>query len=87
LQKDIFKNPCSSKYSDTTQAKIETLQQIYAKFSSTCKRYTDVMAIKTHLQCQVFTSEHSIIPQITQLIIKLQTAAIKLQKMEVSDII
>jgi len=77
LQEVIFKEPCSSNYSGTN---IEKLQQIYAKFSSTCKRYTDVMAIKTHLQCQVFTSNHSITSKITQLIIKLQAAAIKLQK-------
>ena len=63
----------------------QALQKLYAKFSSTCKRYTDIMAIKTHLQCSVFNSEPSVTSQYTQLIIKLQTAAIKLQKIEVSD--
>jgi len=85
LQDILFKN-CSSKHSNTIQSSNITLNQIYTKFSSTCKRYTDIMAVKTHLQYCIFDSEQSITPQHTQLIITLQTAAIKLQKMEASDL-
>jgi len=86
LQKDILFKRCGSHHSNTIQASNETLQQVYTKFTSTCKRYTDIMAVKTHLQYCILDSKQSITPQHTQLIITLQTAAIKLQKMEVSDL-
>jgi len=85
LQEDVLKEECISDHSSTIQADNETLQQIYEKFSSTCKRYTDIMAVKNQLQCHVFkrksnTSSNTTVSQLTQLIIKLQTAAVMLQK-------
>ena len=57
------------------------------ELSSTCKRYTDIMALKNQLQCHVFNS--ALTPNrasnLTQLIIKLQTAVINLQTIEVGD--
>ena len=57
------------------------------QFSSTCKRYTDVMALKNQLQCHVFNSQltSDTASHLTQLIINLQTAAVKLQIIEVSN--
>ena len=61
----------------------ETIDTMYRNFSSTCKRYTDVMALKHQLQCHVFRGTPDMAAQITPLIISLQTAAVKLQKIEV----
>ena len=57
------------------------------EFSSTCKRYTDVIALKNQLQCHVFNSvlTSDIASQLTLHIIKLQTAAVKLQNIEVNS--
>jgi len=62
------------------------LYQLLAQFSSTCKRYTDVMALKHLFLCHLFNNSHletTIISELTNLIINLQKAAIKLQAMEV----
>ena len=58
----------------------------FMQFSGTYKRYTDVMALKNQLHCHVFNSQITTdtASQLTQLIINLQTAAVKLQSMEVS---
>ena len=50
----------------------------FMQFSGTCKRYTDLMALKNQLQCQVFNSQITTdtASQLTQLIINLQTAAV-----------
>ena len=73
---------CSTKHTETDNDITEILVR---QFSSTCKRYTDVMALKNQLQCRVFNSELPSITtsKLTQLIIALQTAAVKLQKIEV----
>lgn len=78
------KTVCTSNKLSETQKK--TLNQVLAEFSSTCKRYTDVMALKYLLQCHVFNHELAaeMASNLGELIINLQTAAIKLQKMEVS---
>ena len=54
------------------------------QLSSTCRRYTDVMALKNQLQCHVFTGTADIATRLTPFIIDLQLAAAKLQRIEVS---
>jgi len=76
---------CNLDYSNTTP---DNTDSVFKKFSSTCKRYTDVMALKNQLQCHVFNSnltsdEASLL---TNNIIKLQIAAVKLQNIEVSNL-
>ena len=56
----------------------KAIDTMYSNFSSTCKRYTDVMALKNQLQCHVFKGAPDMAAQITSLIISLQTAAVKL---------
>ena len=77
---------CTPLNSDELQITTDNTDSAFMQFSSTCKRYTDVMALKNQLQCHVFNSQlkSDTASQLTQLIIKLQTAAIMLQKMEVS---
>ena len=91
MQRDRLQKACISDNSNSIQANNETLQQIYGNFSSTCKRYTDIMLVKNHLQCHVFkmisNATSNIVSQLIQLIIKLQIAAVKLQKLEVSDLL
>ena len=56
----------------------KAIDTMYSNFSSTCKRYTDFMALKNQLQCHVFRGTPDMASQITPLIISLQTAAVKL---------
>ena len=74
---------CTSKQLNETQK--EALNQVLAQFSSTCKRYTDVMALKYLLQCHVFSSQLPLnkTSELANLIINLQRAAKRLQEMEV----
>ena len=56
---------------------------IIKQFSSTCRRYTEVMALKNQLQCHMFSGTPDVTAQLTPLIISLQTAAVRLQNIEV----
>jgi len=60
---------------------------IYEDFSATCKRYTDVMAQKNELQRLIFTKNNniqsSLIHNITDIVIYLEDAALKLQDIAV----
>ena len=86
LQRTLLQNStvCTSNQLSKTQKK--TQNQLLSQFSSTCKRYTDVMALKHLLQCHLFSSSPKVelTSKLTEIIINLQTAAIKLQKMQVS---
>lgn len=59
---------------------------IFEHFTATCRRYTDILAFKDQLQKVLFnnneTLSNDILLQLTSLIIKLQTAAMKLQNIE-----
>ena len=59
---------------------------IFWELSATCRRYTDVLAFKDQLQNALFTNITTLInaslSKVTLLIIKLQTAAVKLQHIE-----
>lgn len=59
---------------------------LFWNLSGTCRRYTDVMAFKDQLQKQLFnnaTEQDDVLLSITSLIITLQTAAMKLQSLEI----
>ena len=74
-------------HSVQTKTATDNINSVLMKFSSTCKRYTDVMALKNQLQSHVFSSNltSDTASQLTQFIIELQTAAVNLQKIEVSN--
>ena len=77
--------PCTP---DESQApSLVNINEIVMELSSTCKRYTDIMALKNQFQCHVFnkdaTNDVETIAQLTKLLISLQTAAIDLQNIEV----
>lgn len=59
---------------------------ILEHFTATCRRFTDILAFKDQLQKVLYnnneTLSNDILLQLTSLIIKLQTAAMKLQKIE-----
>ena len=61
------------------------MEVIFKNVSATCRRYTDVMAFKGQFQKQLFNNatQHDIM-LLTSLIISLQTAAMKLQKIEIA---
>jgi len=64
------------------------VHRIFRHLEATCKRYTDILAFKDQLQKQLFINtnpaltNHTITLQLVSLIINLQTAAIKLQDIE-----
>ena len=62
------------------------LSNIFLSFSATCRRYTDILALKDQLQKVLFDSNETlsseILLQLTSLIINLQTAAKNLQYIE-----
>ena len=66
-----------------TDVSDEITTTIFSHFSSTCRRYTDVMAFKKQLQCHMFAGTSETASQLTPLIIELHTAALKLQHIEV----
>ena len=78
--------------SNTTDFEVETTEswdssnEIFQNFNATCRRYNDVLAFKDQLQELVFSSSITLsrdnLLQITSLIINLQTAAMKLQDIE-----
>ena len=64
---------------------------MFQNFNATCRRYIDAMVSKHQLQEILFSSNktlsRNIILQITSLIIILQTAAMKLQDIEMKNIV
>jgi len=78
---------CNPEHSDEIQTITNNTDSALMKFSSTCKRYTDVIALKNQLQCHMFNSvlTPDVASKLTLHIIKLQTAAVKLQKIEVNN--
>ena len=80
--------------SNTSNFEVETtgswinnsFNEIFQNFNATCRRYIDVLAFKDQLQELVFSSNRILssdtVLQITSLIINLQTAAMKLQDIE-----
>ena len=63
-----------------------TVEVIFMNVSATCRRYTDIMAFKGQFQKQLFNNATQLdIMLLTSLIsyISLQTAAMKLQKIEI----
>ena len=87
FQPDILLETCTPLNSDELQITTDNTDNVFLQFSSTCKRYTDVMALKNQLQCYVFNSQltSDTTSQLIRLIIKLQTAAAKLQNIEVNN--
>ena len=87
FQPNVLMKTCTPLNSHELQITTDNTDSAFMQFSSTCKRYTDVMALKNQLQCHVFNSQLTphIASQLTQLIINLQTAALKLQNIEVSN--
>ena len=76
----------SSHFKDTTTDSLVN-RDIVQNFHATCRRYTDAMAFKYQLQEVLFNSNkmlssNTLALQITSLIINLQTAAMKLQDIE-----
>ena len=72
---------------ETTESWINnSFNEIFQNFNATCRRYIDVLAFKDQLQELVFSSNRTLssdtVLQITALIINLQTAAMKLQDIE-----
>ena len=72
---------------ETTESWINnSFNEIFQNFNATCRRYIDVLAFKDQLQELVFSSKITLssdsLLQITSLIINLQTAAMKLQDIE-----
>ena len=65
------------------------LSNIFLSFSATCRRYTDILALKDQLQKVLFDSNETlsseILLQLTSLIINLQTAAKNLQYIEIKQ--
>ena len=65
------------------------LSNIFLSFSATCRRYTDILALKDQLQKVLFDSNEmlssEILLQLTSLIINLQTAAKNLQYIEIKQ--
>ena len=63
-----------------------SFNEIIRNFNATCRRYIDTLAFKYQLQEILFTSNRTLssdtLLQITSLIINLQTAAMKLQDIE-----
>ena len=64
------------------------ISYMYKGFSATCRRYTDVMAHKHELQSIIFTmddnsSNRSVTANIILSIIKLESAALRLQNFTV----
>ena len=74
---------------DPAATQKNSIKKMFTKLSSTCKRYTDVLALKNQLQCHMFHNElannarSNVTLKITQLLIALQTAATKLQKIQI----
>jgi len=66
----------------------KNVHRTFCHLGATCKRYTDILAFKDQLQKQLFNNtnpaltNHTIALQLVSLIINLQTAAIKLQDIE-----
>ena len=65
------------------------LSNIFLSLSATCRRYTDILALKDQLQKVLFDSNETlsseILLQLTSLIINLQTAAKNLQYIEIKQ--
>ena len=70
---------------DNGNVSLKNMKDMFNEFSSSCKRYTHIMAFKHQLQCHVFNTalEADTTSLLTNLIITLQIAAVKLQKLEV----
>jgi len=87
FQSDALLKTCTPLNLNELQITTDNTDSAFMQFSSTCKRYTDVMALKNQLQCHVFNSQltSDTASQLTQFIINLQTAAVKLQIIEVSN--
>jgi len=87
LQTNVVSTLCTPDGSQT-DTQFESINATVKELSSTCKKYTDVMALKNQLQCHIFNKDatNSVeknITEITRLLISLQTAAIELQNIEV----
>ena len=66
----------------------ETIGFIIQNFTSICKRYTKVMATKHHLQHYMFNNtDETLNTNLTDAIIHLETAAFRLQHIQVSNLI
>jgi len=76
---------CTPERNNNDNVSLENLKSMLNGFSSTCKRYTHIMAFKQQLQCHIFNTalEANTVSLLTNLIITLQIAAVKLQKLEV----
>ena len=87
FQPDILLETFTPLNSEDLQITTNNTDNVFMQFSSTCKRYTDVMALNNQLQCHVFNSQltSDTASQLIRLIIKLQTAAAKLQNIGVSN--
>ena len=83
LQQTALRKTCTP-HDVADDNKDEVIEKMFDQMSSTCKRYTDVMALKNQLQCHVFSGTPDTATQLTPFIITLQTAAVKLQGIEVS---
>jgi len=88
LQRNESLKICNPEYSDEMITTTDNIDSVFMEFSSTCKRYTDVMAFKNQLQCHVFNSNltSDAASQLTNITIKLQIAAVELQNIEVSNL-
>ena len=62
-----------------------TLDLVLDKFSNICIRYTKLMAFKHHLQHHMFNkSNKTLVSNLAQAVMHLQTAAFRLQRIQVS---
>ena len=76
---------CTPERYNNDNVSLENIKSMLNGFSSTCKRYTPIMAFKQQLQCHIFNTalETDTTLLLTNLIITLQIAAAKLQRLEV----
>ena len=75
-------------FADDLNISNETIDFLLDNFTSICKRYTKVMATKHQLQHYMFkNSDEPINTNLTDAVIHLETAAFRLQHIQVSNLI
>ena len=75
-------------FADDLNISNETIDFLLDNFTSICKRYTKVMATKHQLQYYMFkNADETLNTNLTDAVIHLETAAFRLQHIQVSNLI
>ena len=87
LQLGFIKDHNDTEFVSDLDVSSKTIEYLLQNFTSKCKRYTKVMATKHLLQYHMFNNPDQISHELTQAVMYLETAAYRLQHIQVSTFI